>query len=288
MTKKRLLLSILLIIVGLGMTSYSFIVNTLNDKHNSSVISSYNKTINNMEQSQIKNLITKAREYNEALVKTDVVITDPFNPDTSKEFIHRDYSSMLNTGNDLLCYVEIPCISVYLPVYHGTSKEVLQKGAGHIEGTSIPIGGPSTHSVIAAHSGLSNAKMFTDLEKMENGDVFYIHYLGKTLTYKVDKITVVEPDDTSQLYIEKDKDYVTLLTCTPYGINDHRLCVRGIRTENATIKKDAVKKKKSLWLKEYKRALKIGLTLIGILIIFLVIKRKLDSIRMKGEQKNEK
>ena len=125
-----------------------------------------------MEQSNIEQLIARAREYNESLVKTDVVITDPFDPDNEHRFLLKEYESMLNIGNDILCYVEIPCINVYLPVYHGTSDDVLQKGAGHIEGTSIPIGGESTHSVIAAHSGLNNAKMFTDLEKMYPSPAF--------------------------------------------------------------------------------------------------------------------
>lgn len=276
MKKRRLFISILLIIVGIVMTFYSFIVNSINDRHNSTILNSYDKKVEEMEQSDIDKLIAKAQSYNESLVKTDVVITDPFAPDNSHRFLLKEYESMLNVGNDLLCYVEIPCINVYLPVYHGTSDEVLKKGAGHIEGTSIPIGGTSTHSVIAAHSGLSTARMFSDLEKVTYGDVFYIHYLGKTISYKVDKITVVEPDDTSQLYIEKGKDYVTLLTCTPYGINDHRLCVRGVRKELKESKSEPVKKKKSVWLGEYKKALKIGLSVIGILVLMLVIKRTID------------
>ena len=235
-----------------------------------------------MEQSNIEQLIARARKYNKSLVKTDVVITDPFDPDNEHRFLLKEYESMLNIGNDILCYVEIPCINVYLPVYHGTSDEVLQKGAGHIEGSSIPIGGPSTHSVIAAHSGLSTAKMFTDLEKVTYGDVFYIHYLNKTISYKVDKITVVEPDDTSQLYIEKDKDYSTLLTCTPYGVNDRRLCVRGIRTEIKETEKKPVRKKDSIWLKNYKHALVMGLTFLLIITVILFIKRKSDD-KKNGE-----
>lgn len=282
MKKRRLFISILLIIVGIVMTFYSFIVNSINDRHNSTILNSYDKKVEEMEQSDIDKLIAKAQSYNESLVKTDVVITDPFDPDNSHRFLLKEYESMLNVGNDLLCYVEIPCINVYLPVYHGTSDEVLKKGAGHIEGTSIPIGGTSTHSVIAAHSGLSTARMFSDLEKVTYGDVFYIHYLGKTISYKVDKITVVEPDDTSQLYIEKGKDYSTLLTCTPYGINDHRLCVRGVRKELKESKSEPVKKKESVWLGEYKKALKIGLSVIGILVLMLVIKRTIDR-RKNGE-----
>ena len=268
------------------MAFYSFIVNSINEHHNSSVISTYEKKVQNMEQSNIEQLIASARKYNESLVKTDVVITDPFDPDNEHRFLLKEYESMLNIGNDILCYVEIPCINVYLPVYHGTSDDVLQKGAGHIERTSIPIGGESTHSVIAAHSGLNTAKMFTDLEKMDYGDIFYIHYLGKNICYKVDKITVVDPDDTSQLYIEKGKDYVTLLTCTPYGINDHRLCVRGVRTEIKSTNNETVRKKQSRWLMEYKKALSIGITLMVIIIIFLTIKRMLE--KKKKDRKADK
>ena len=286
MKKRRLFISILLIIVGIVMTFYSFIVNSINDRHNSTILNSYDKKVEEMEQSDIDKLIAKAQSYNESLVKIDVVITDPFAPDNSHRFLLKEYESMLNVGNDLLCYVEIPCINVYLPVYHGTSDEVLKKGAGHIEGTSIPIGGTSTHSVIAAHSGLSTARMFSDLEKVTYGDVFYIHYLGKTISYKVDKITVVEPDDTSQLYIEKGKDYVTLLTCTPYGINDHRLCVRGVRTEIKSTNNETVRKKQSRWLMEYKKALSIGITLMVIIIIFLTIKRMLE--KKKKDRKADK
>lgn len=282
MKKRRLFLAILLILVGIVITFYSFIVNSINEHHNSSVISTYEKKVQNMEQSDIDRLIVMARKYNESLVKTDIVITDPFDPDKSHKFLKKEYDTLLNVGNDILCYVEIPGIDVYLPVYHGTSDEVLQKGAGHIEGSSIPIGGPSTHSVIAAHSGLSTAKMFTDLEKVTYGDVFYIHYLNKTISYKVDKITVVEPDDTSQLYIEKDKDYSTLLTCTPYGVNDHRLCVRGIRTEIKETEKKPVRKKDSIWLKNYKHALVMGLTFLLIMTVILFIKRKADD-KKNGE-----
>lgn len=282
MKKRRLFLSITLIIIGIVMAFYSFIVNSINENHNSSVISTYEKKVQNMEQSNIEQLIARARKYNKSLIKTDVVITDPFDPDNEHRFLLKEYESMLNIGNNILCYVEIPCINVYLPVYHGTSDDVLQKGAGHIEGTSIPIGGESTHSVIAAHSGLNTAKMFTDLEKMDYGDIFYIHYLNKTISYKVDKITVVEPDDTSQLYIEKDKDYSTLLTCTPYGVNDHRLCVRGVRTEIKETEKKPVRKKDSIWLKNYKHALVMGLTFLLIITVILFIKRKSDD-KKNGE-----
>lgn len=208
MSKKRLFISLAMIIIGLCMTFYSFLVNKANEKHSSQIINEYNEVVKNTKQSKIDKLIREAEKYNASLVDTDVVITDPFKVAGKHKRTLKDYDKILKLNNNsLLCYVEIPCIDVYLPSFHGTADDTLLRGAGHIEGTSIPVGGKSTHSVIAAHSGLSTAKMFTDLEKMTFGDIFYIHFLGKTNCYKVDKITVVEPDDVSQLYIEKDKDW---------------------------------------------------------------------------------
>ena len=152
---------------------------------------------------------------------------------------------------------------------------MLIKGAGHIEGTSLPIGGRGTHSVIAAHSGLSTAKMFSDLELMKTGDVFYINCFWKKLAYKVDEINVVKPNDTSKLSINSQKDYVTLLTCTPYGVNDHRLLVRGVRISIKDSKKNITDKRNSIWLSEYKKALKIGFAIMAIVLIVMIVKKGL-------------
>ena len=184
-------------------------------------------------------------------------------------------------------YVVIPKIDVNLPIYHGTSEEVLQKGVGHLQNTSLPVGGESTHAVLSGHTGLSSAKLFTDLDKLEEGNIFYIKTLGETFAYEVDQIKIVEPHETSDLLIESDKDYVTLVTCTPYGINSHRLLVRGTRipyTEEVEkeIKKEQKENVGSTWRDEYFKALAIGLgglAILGIIFIIVVL------IKKKGRKK---
>ena len=138
------------------------------------------------------------------------------------------YAEQLTVGG-VMCYIDIPKINVYLPVQHGTDAETLERAVGHVAGTSLPVGGSSTHAVLSAHSGMASSKLFSDIDQLEKGDIFYIHVLGDTLTYEVDSINTVVPTDTSLLQIEDGKDYVTLVTCTPFGINTHRLLVRGHR-----------------------------------------------------------
>ena len=158
-------------------------------------------------------------------------MTDPFKVKRMDgEMVH--YNRILNIdGSSIMGYLKIPCISINLPIYHGTSGTVLEHGIGHLAASSFPIGGKDTHAVLTGHTGLSSAKIFTDLTEMKNDDLFFIHVLDRTLAYKVDQISVVKPEDTEKLQIIDGKDYVTLVTCTPYGVNDHRLLVRGVRTK---------------------------------------------------------
>ena len=193
-------------------------------------IEQYNAVVSDMTDAQSAKMLEQTQEYNEKL--SGSAITDPFS-DTSSSTDSNDYDSLLDMSNGIMAYIEIPSINVYLPIYHGTDSETLEKGAGHIQGTSLPVGGKGTHAVIAGHTGLPGKMLFTNLEQLQNGDTFIIHVLGKKLTYQVDQILVVEPDDTSALQIDSNKDYVTLLTCTPYGVNTHRLLVRGVRVEDA-------------------------------------------------------
>lgn len=274
MSKKRVLISIFLIAIGLCLIFYSFIVNTLNDRHNSAVISEYDNLVKDTDESNLDKMFKQAQKYNESLITKNVVLTDPFKTNKAKKVLN-EYDKLLNLKDGLMGYVEIPCIDVKLPIYHGTDSEVLKKGAGHIEGTSLPIGRRGTHSVIAAHSGLSTAKMFSDLELMKTGDVFYINCYWKKLAYKVDEINVVKPNDTSKLSINSQKDYVTLLTCTPYGVNDHRLLVRGVRISIKDSKKNITDKRDSIWLSEYKKALKIGFAIMAIVLIVMIVKKGL-------------
>ena len=179
------------------------------------------------DKSQIENTRLEAQAYNNSLV--GVKVPDAFAYEEANK-PNDAYELLLNlAGDGYMCSVEIPVIDIKVPVYHYTTEEVLQKGAGHLPGSSLPIGGDSCHTVLSAHRGLPSAKLFTDLDRVSEGDVFYIHVLNETLAYEVDLIKVIEPTDTSDLEIIKGKDYATLFTCTPYAVNSHRLLVRGHR-----------------------------------------------------------
>lgn len=219
---------VLIFLIGVGVLSYPLV---------SSVINNYN--IRNEAQVQVEEAAKKpkpeiaamfkqADEYNSNLVNT-VIITDPFD-EAAYEKIGAHYEETFDVdGNGLIGYIDIPKIDVYLPIYHGVSTEVLSRGAGHLDNTSFPVGGPSTHSVISAHSAFPTETFFDYLTDMKIGDEFYVHVLDRVLKYEVDQINVVLPDDTSKLYVVNGEDHVTLLTCTPYTINTHRLLVRGKR-----------------------------------------------------------
>ena len=188
-------------------------------------ISSYQKAVENLSGQQIAKMKADAEKYNRQL--SGAVLSDPF---TGTEKLDTGYIKLLNVS-EVMGYLEIPKINVYLPIYHGTSAEVLQKGIGHLQNTSLPIGGKSTHAVLSGHRGLPSATLLTNLDQMKKGDVFYIHILDEILAYQVEKIKVVNPDNTADLAIQPGRDLVTLVTCTPYGINTQRLLVRGKRIE---------------------------------------------------------
>lgn len=207
----------LFLLVGVAIFMYPKVSNWLSLYTSRVEIGSYNNAVKEMDTSQLEALEKDANNYNEALAKKDTQALSVIN-----------YQALL-TVTDAIGYVDIPKINIYLPIFHDMSDEVLQKGVGHMSGTSLPVGGKSTHAVLPAHTGLPSAELFTDLDQMELGDVFYIHVLGKVLAYKIDQIKVVLPEDDSDIQIVEGEDYVTLLTCTPYGINDHRLLVRGTR-----------------------------------------------------------
>lgn len=232
----------------------------------------YDKKAAEMSQKEINDALEKAREYNRELLG-NVVLTDPFDPDAVKKQ-NEDYDNLLNiAGDGVMGSVEIPSIDVYLPIYHGTDSESLEKGAGHLENSSLPVGGKGTHSIISAHTGLPSAKMFDNLTEVKEGDVFYIHVLNRTLAYEVDQIKVVLPENVSDLLIDKNKDYVTLVTCTPYGINSHRLLVRGTRIPyKEAKKKDSSKKKGNTMWKAYALMLVLAVVLIILLWYYFHIR----------------
>ena len=242
--------------------------------HQGQIVDNYDKKAAQMSQKEIDDALEKAREYNKELLG-NVVLTDPFDADAVKKQ-NEDYDNLLNiAGDGVMGSVEIPSIDVYLPIYHGTDSESLEKGAGHLENSSLPVGGKGTHSIISAHTGLPSAKMFDNLTEVKEGDVFYIHVLNRTLAYEVDQIKVVLPENVSDLLIDKNRDYVTLVTCTPYGINSHRLLVRGTRIPyRAAKKKDDAKGKGSNMWKAYTFALVLAVVLIILLWYYYHIRQK--------------
>ena len=220
---------ILFFFIGLLILTYPMISDYFNQKTQSRVITDYESLLNNIEIKDYSLEFDKAADYNNRL-------KDLANPLLTYDTLN-DYNDILNiNSNGMMGYITIDKIKVELPIYHGTSKDVLSTAVGHIEGTSIPVGGSYTHSVLSAHRGLPSSKLFTDLDKLEIGDIFTITVLDKVLTYEVDKISIVKPNEIDELKIDEN-DYVTLSTCTPYGINTHRLLVRGKRIENIETKK---------------------------------------------------
>ena len=292
MTKYRVITAILVLvlIIGLGVLAYPFVSNMLHDRKQDEIITEYDEKLENTGQEERDAMLAAAREYNESLLG-NVVLTDPFDP-AAMEKQNAEYDSLLNVdGNGVMAYLEIPRIDLYEAVYHGTSDEVLARGIGHLMNTSLPVGGEGTHAVLSGHTGLPEAELFTNLEQVEEGDIFYIHVLGETLAYEVDQIKVVEPSDTSDLLIEQGKDYVTLVTCTPYGINSHRLLVRGHRVPYTEELRDASDAQAAegvdgeSWKEVYGRALLEGVLIaLAILGIFLVVMRK----RLRRKKLNRK
>lgn len=217
----------LTLLLGLGLILYPTISNLYNQRHLSQVHTEFQEVVELTDQRELDAARAAAERFNRQMAGNAVQ-----NGESASENSEGAYDHLLDlAGNGIMAYVEIPVIDVILPIYHGVSEEVLQKGAGHMPNTSLPIGGKGTHAVLAAHSGMASSRMFTDLERLEKGDLFYIHVLGMTLTYEVDQILMVTPTQVDALRIDPEQDYVTLLTCTPYGVNTHRLLVRGHRVE---------------------------------------------------------
>ena len=226
--KLIIFLFILMIVLGLGMILFPLISNQVNKIQYQKVIGTYDDKIVQNSETENNQMLTEAREYNSSISTTDII--DVFqNPVQTNS---TEYLSILNVDdNGMMGYISIPKIDVRIPIYHGTSSDILQKGVGHLEGSSFPVGGESTHAILSAHRGLPSSRLFTDLDQLEEGDIFYIYVLNEVLAYQVDQILVTEPSETEALKIVDGKDYVTLVTCTPYAINTHRLLVRGERIE---------------------------------------------------------
>ena len=276
---------VILFLAGLSLLLYPFIANQWNTFRQERLLSSYEETVSERESAgeiDYESEWEKARAYNEALLPS--ILPDSFavaEAENEAGQVDETYMSALNlAGDGIMGSVEIPKIDITLPIYHTTDPEVLEKAAGHLEGSSLPVGGESTHAVISAHRGLPSAALFTDLDRLEEGDHFLIHVLDDTLCYEVDQINVVEPEETDSLAVEEGEDLVTLLTCTPYGVNSHRLLVRGHRVpyvpeeiadENVPLSNMSLHTSYLLWVV-------VGLLITAAFILFLYLRER----RRKG------
>lgn len=263
MDRKKIIL-LIIFFTGLVTMLYPTICQYWNSKVQSRAIDDYKEMIPNIATSDYNNMFTEANDYNQKLFTLEFpLIQYPKVP---------NYKELININNKgMIGYITIDKLKVELPIYHGTSSSILNIAVGHLQGSSLPIGGPNTHSVLSAHRGLPSAQLFTNLDKLEIGDTFIITILNKNLTYQVDKISIVEPTDVSTLAIIEGKDYVTLMTCTPYGLNTHRLLVRGTRIANED-NKEILITSDAYQINKLTIALIISLLILFILIIYVLIK----------------
>lgn len=268
-------IAIILIIIGIIILLYPKISNYIEQKNQIEFIKEYKENISKMESTTKDEEYLKAEKYNEYL--------------NGQENKNSNYEEILNISqNGIMAYIEIPKISVYLPIYHGTKEDILKKGIGHLENSSLPIGGVSTHTVLTGHTGLLKAELFTRIRELEIDDYFYVYSLGQKLTYKVYQIKVVLPTEVDDVKIQEGKDLVSLVTCTPYGVNTHRLLVQAIRTENIeennldSNQNESLKNDNQSQENYYIKGLKYGLTMLIIIfccILFNIIVKYIQKVR---------
>ena len=289
--KSSKIVIILIFLAGLSLLLYPFIANQWNNHRQKQLIGNYESVISDKEAAgniDYAAEMKKAEAYNDALLPS--ILPDSFAVADASTETDSSYEDSLNiAGDGMMGIVEIPKIAIKLPIYHGTGDEVLQKAAGHLEGSSLPIGGESTHAVISAHRGLPSASLFTDLDQLEIGDHFLIHVLDETLCYEVDQILVVDPEDTSALAVEDGEDLVTLLTCTPYGVNTQRLMVRGHRVpyeEQAVADEQTPLSGLSLHT-NYLLWVVVGIVITGVFILILFIREKKLQKKAAKQQESE-
>lgn len=280
----------LVFLAGAGVFLYPTVSDMWNQYRNVRLVSRYDEAVTDLSDNEYEKLWNEAKEYNaEHLVNS---IADVFG-EKDDYVLTQPYDQVLDpNGEGLMGSIEIPKINAKLAIYHGLSKTVLEKGVGHVEGTSLPVGGKSTHAVLAAHRGLPSAKLFTDLDQMKKGDIFILHILGKNLAYKVDQIRTVLPEETGELDIVEGEDHVTLVTCTPYGVNTHRLLVRGIRTKYAEgeIRNDKIISHR-LAVTDPRKVLAGGFAVLIVLILLIYLsvryRDKKRRLRQLSERKDE-
>lgn len=269
--KKKILiaLAVLVMLTGAAMAVYPLIVNGLYQKQQEELADYYDSVVYELPEEQSNAQWQDCWDYNESLLEGGVRLTDPFDAERLNTDTH-PYVDLLDlTGDGTMGSIEIPAIRCNLMIYHGTDEDVLQKGVGHLQGSSLPVGGTGSHAVLSAHTGLPGKELFTNLDQLETGDVFYLHILGETLAYQVDQIRVVLPEETEDLRIDAQQDYVTLVTCTPYGVNSHRLLVRGTRIpyEVAEELRSTAPQRGSTWATQYIRAVLAGVGIVAVLVL---------------------
>ena len=261
-----ILLAVTAFLIALGLTLYPLIAAKYNEVHQSAIYAEYAQIVEQKDDAEKERILELARQYNEALKPG---VQEAYSQDLLL-WASEDYADQLNiAGNGIMGYVVIPCIDVNLPIFHGADDGTLAKGVGHLLGSSLPVGGKGTHTVLTGHSGMASQKMFSDLPGMKVGDIFYLDILGQRLAYEVKEINTVLPYDTGLLEIEPEEDLCTLVTCTPYGVNTHRLLVRGVRIsyeepaeeELADIEFIPVK---STWEQQYVKGLGVGILVVAV------------------------
>ncbi len=279
---KATIILVFVLVIGLSLLLYPSVSNYWNTRLYEKAISNYKDEVKQIRPENIVKMLEAAEEYNKKLVSKEY----PWSM-TDEEMA--EYNSLLNTSESgIIGFIDVPVAKIYLPIYHGTDEKHLQIGAGHIETSSLPIGGESTHAVISGHRGLPSARLFTDLDMLEEGDKFQITVLDNVVSYEVDRISIVVPEDMSELGIEPGKDYVTLVTCTPYGVNSHRLLVRGHRISNLEYDSSGMVSEASL-IDTILVAPFIAIPIIAILIILMLIKtRRKPNNKDKKKRNNKK
>lgn len=259
---------VLVLLAGLSLLLYPSLSEYWNSFHQTQAIADYNDQVSALDEADYTALWQAAQAYNQALAGQG-------NQHTLTDAQKQEYESLLNVaGTGMMGYIEIPSIDCSLPIYHGTDEAVLQVAAGHLDWSSLPVGGESTHCVLSGHRGLPSARLFTDLDKLQEGDVFLLRILNEVLTYQVDQIRIVEPQQTEDLQIVEGQDYCTLVTCTPYGINSHRLLVRGHRVENAAEAKNVQVTADAVQVEPLIVAAIVAIPLLLVLLILLLLPKQ--------------
>lgn len=274
---------IIVLLIAFSVLLYPTVSNYLYEKNGARVISSYDENAVRLSESEKQAMLEAARQYNWELLG-NIELLDPFSP--LKKEVDARYQSLLNTNEaGMMGYIRIPKIDVELPIYHGTEERILQSGVGHFEGTSLPVGGESSHTVLTGHRGLPSKLLFTDLDQMKEGDIFYLKILGETFAYKIDQILTVLPENTKALTIEPGKDYATLVTCTPYAVNTHRLLVRGSRIPYEEAVRQVPDEKITPTLPFQ---VKVLLAAIGVLVLIFIVYQLWKKTRRRKEMRRKR